>query len=200
MEKFYLEEASLDRKDDVIDYMNEHVKFDSHIHGTGCFHHILDGEKYEDLLQKEISIHDIESAKKIGYCPGKTFFLIRKDDDKLIGMINIRHHLSDEMLEFGGHIGYGIRPTERSKGYNKINLYLGLIKAYEEFNLDKVMIDCSATNIASEKTIQALGGVFERSGIDWYDNELTNVYWIDTKESIDKYKDIYSDYIYKKQK
>ena len=95
------------------------------------------------------------------------------------------------MLQFGGHIGYGIRPTERQKGYNKINLYLGLIKAYEEFHLDKVMIDCSIDNLGSDKTIKALGGVLERCELDKSDNTMTNVYWIDTQKAINKYKEKY---------
>ena len=191
IEKFYLENPSMERKNDVIEYINEHVKYNSDINGTGSFDHVLEGETYEECMDRYYKIQDIDCAYSIDRCPGKTYFLIRKNDNKLIGMINIRHHLTPKMLEYGGHIGYGIRPTERRKGYNKINLYLGLIKALEEFNLDKVMLDCDVKNLGSDKTIQALGGVLERSGIDYYDGTLTNVYWINTKDSIEKYKDIY---------
>lgn len=196
IEKFYLENPSMERKKDVIEYMNEHVKYNSAINGTGSFDHVLEGETYEECMDRYYKIQDNEYAKSIDRCPGKTYFLIRKNDNKLIGMINIRHHLSTKMLEYGGHIGYGVRPTERRKGYNKINLYLGLIKALEEFNLDKVMLDCDVKNLGSDKTIQALGGVLERTGIDYYDGALTNVYWINTKDSIRKYKDVYQKYMY----
>lgn len=110
-------------------------------------------------------------------------------------MINIRHNLNEEMLKFGGHIGYGIRPLERKKGYNKINLYLGLTKALETFGLEEVMIDCSVDNIGSDKTIKSLGGILERSEIDPSDNTLTNVYWIKTRDSINQYSHLYSKYI-----
>ncbi len=195
IEKFYLENPSMERKNDVIEYMNEHVKYNSAINGTGSFDHVLEGETYEECMDRYYKIQDNEYAKSIDRCPGKTYFLIRKNDNKLIGMINIRHHLSPKMLVHGGHIGYGIRPTERRKGYNKINLYLGLIKALEEFNLDKVMLDCDVKNLGSDKTIQALGGVLERTDIDDYDGVLTNVYWINTKDSIRKYKDVYQKYM-----
>ena len=193
--KFYLENPSMERKNDVIEYMNEHVKYNSAINGTGSFDHVLEGETYEECMDRYYKIQDNEYAKSIDRCPGKTYFLIRKNDNKLIGMINIRHHLSPKMLVHGGHIGYGIRPTERRKGYNKINLYLGLLKALEEFNLDKVMLDCDVKNLGSDKTIQALGGVLERTDIDDYDGVLTNVYWINTKDSIRKYKDVYQKYM-----
>lgn len=195
IEKFYLENPSMERKKDVIEYMNEHVKYNSTINGTGSFDHVLEGETYEECMDRYYKIQDNEYAKSIDRCPGKTYFLIRKNDNKLIGMINIRHHLSPKMLVHGGHIGYGIRPTERRKGYNKINLYLGLLKALEEFNLDKVMLDCDVKNLGSDKTIQALGGVLERTDIDDYDGALTNVYWINTKDSIRKYKDVYQKYM-----
>ena len=196
IEKFYLENPSMERKNDVIEYMNEHVKYNSIINGTGSFDHVLEGETYEECMDRYYKIQDNEYAKSIDRCPGKTYFLIRKNDNKLIGMINIRHHLSPKMLVHGGHIGYGIRPTERRKGYNKINLYLGLLKALEEFNLDKVMLDCDVKNLGSDKTIQALGGVLKRTDIDDYDGALTNVYWINTKDSIRKYKDVYQKYMY----
>lgn len=195
IEKFYLENPSMERKNDIIEYMNEHVKCNSAINGTGSFDHVLEGETYEECMDRYYKIQDNEYAKSIDRCPGKTYFLIRKNDNKLIGMINIRHHLSPKMLVHGGHIGYGIRPTERRKGYNKINLYLGLLKALEEFNLDKVMLDCDVKNLGSDKTIQALGGVLERTDIDDYDGALTNVYWINTKDSIRKYKDVYQKYM-----
>ncbi len=196
IEKFYLENPSMERKNDVIEYMNEHVKYNSIINGTGSFDHVLEGETYEECMDRYYKIQDNEYAKSIDRCPGKTYFLIRKNDNKLIGMINIRHHLTPKMLVHGGHIRYGIRPTERRKGYNKINLYLGLLKALEEFNLDKVMFDCDVKNLGSDKTIQALGGVLERTDIDDYDGALTNVYWINTKDSIRKYKDVYQKYMY----
>lgn len=98
------------------------------------------------------------------------------------------------MKKFGGNIGYSIRPTERRKGYNKINLYLGLIKA-NKLNLDRVMLDCDVNNIGSDRTMKALGGVLERTEIDPYDGILTNVYWFDAKKCIDKYKDVYEKFI-----
>lgn len=124
--------------------------------------------------------------------------LIRLNDTKIIGMINIRWNLNEYMLRFAGHIGYSIRPTERRKGYNKINLYLGLIEA-KKLGLDKVMLGCNATNLGSDKTIQALGGILERAEIDPRDNELDNIYWINVDESIEKYKNEYDKYIYKKK-
>ena len=198
MEKFYFEKPSLKRKDEIIEYLDEFVKNNSDINGSGSLDKIYDGYTFEDALERCLSMENEEYAKSVGRCQGKTFLLIRKSDNKIVGTINVRWNLNKEMLQFGGHIGYGIRPTERRKGYNKINLYLGLQEA-EKLGLDRVMIDCSATNLGSDKTIKALGGVLERCEKDPYDGEMTNVYWIDVKKSLKKYKNEYEQFILKKE-
>lgn|SRR5574344_928157 len=57
--------------------------------------------------------------------------------------------------------------------------------------LDKVMLDCDVSNIGSDKTMQALGGVLTRTEIDPSDGILTNVYWFDVIGCIEKYELIY---------
>lgn len=194
MERFYLEEPSLERKDEIIEYLDEFVKYNSNINGTGSLDKIYDGYTFEETLERCLNMKNEEYAKSINRVPGKTFLLIRKNDNKIVGTINIRWNLSEKMLKFGGHIGYGIRPTERRKGYNKIQLYLVLLEA-QKLNLDKVMLDCSVDNLGSDKTIKALGGILERRELDESDNTMTNVYWINVYESIKKYKNEYSKYI-----
>ena len=193
-EKFYLETPSLERKSEIIDYINEFVEYNSDINGTGSLDNILYGYTFEQSLDRCLNMQYEEYAKNLGRCQSKTFLLIRKNDNKIIGTINVRWNLTEEMKQFGGNIGYGIRPTERRKGYNKINLYLGLIEA-KKIGLDKVMLDCDAENLGSSKTMEALGGKLERTEIDPYDGILTSVYWINVDESLEKYKDEYVNFI-----
>ena len=194
MEKFYLEEPTMERKDEIIEYLDEFVKYNSDLNGVGSLDKIYDGYTFEQALSRCLKMKDEEYARSVNRCPSKTFLLIRNNDNKIVGSINVRWNLTKEILNFGGHIGYSIRPTERRKGYNKINLYLGLIEA-KKLGLDKVVLDCAITNLGSDKTIKDLGGILERCEIDPYDNELTNVYWINVDDSIEKYKDIYEEYI-----
>ena len=199
MEKFYLERPSEKRKNEIIDFIKEFEKYNSDTNGTGCLDLILYGYSFEEVLEKNLNMEYEECAKKEKRSQSKTFLLIRKNDNKIVGSINVRWNLSKEMLNFGGHIGYGIRPTERRKGYNKINLYLGLIEA-KKLGLEKVMLDCDVNNIASDKTLKALGGILTKTEIDPSDGILTNVYWFDVNECLEKYKDIYKPYIYKMKK
>lgn len=100
------------------------------------------------------------------------------------------------MKKFGGNICYSIRPTERRKGYNKINLYLGLLEA-QKLHLNEVMLDCHVNNLGSDKTLKALGGKLERTEIDPSNNILTNVYTFNVDDIITKYKDTYMKFIQK---
>ena len=87
------------------------------------------------------------------------YICVRKSDNKVIGMLQIRHKTINPIF---GHIGYSIAFDERGKGYSKMMLNLGLIKC-KELGLDKVMINCLVTNEASRRCILANGGVlFDR--------------------------------------
>ena len=122
MEKLYYEVPSIERKNEAIDYINEHYEYKSDINGAGGLHRYLDNyEGWLDKLEKDYTMTPSEER-----VPARTYFLVRESDHRIVGMINIRTALNERLSKFGGHIGYGIRPTERGKGYNKVNLYLGL--------------------------------------------------------------------------
>ena len=194
MEKFYFEITSLERKNEIIEYLDEFVKYGSDINGSGSLDKIYYGYTFEEALDRCLKMEDEEYAKSVGRCQSRTFLLIRENDNKIVGTINVRWNLNEAMLRFGGHIGYGIRPTERRKGYNKINLYLGMLEA-KKVGLEKVMLDCDVNNLGSDKTLKALGGKLERTEVDPSDGILTNVYWFDVDETIEKYKNVYDPYI-----
>ena len=195
MEKFYLEKPTINRKEEAMDYLNEHIKYNSDMNGTGSMDRFLKESTYEQWLEELEKKEDQQYMDSVGWAPSLTYFFIRKNDNKIIGMINVRYNVTDKIIAKGGsHIGYGIRPTERRKGYNKINLYLGLLEE-QRLGEKKVLLNCITDNIGSNKTIIALGGNLEKTEIDNWDNELTNYYWIDVNKSIDKYKNFYERFI-----
>ena len=192
MERFYFEKPSLKRKEEIIAFLQEFEKAGSEINGSGSLDRVLHGFPFEEALDRCLSMENKVFAENIGRCPVKTFLLIRENDDKIIGTINVRWDLNEEMLKFGGHIGYGIRPSERRKGYNKINLYLGLKEA-KKLGLTKVMLGCGVLNAGSNGTILALGGKLDRCELDPEDGRLTNVYWIDVDDSLKENHALYEE-------
>ena len=103
-----------------------------------------------------------------------SFFLMRSADT-MLGASNIRHTLNPSLLRNGGHIGYGVRPDERNKGYATELLRLSVHEA-AVLGIKKIRITCDANNLASEKVILKNNGVFDSAVID--DDALTKRYWI----------------------
>jgi predicted acetyltransferase len=107
-----------------------------------------------------------------------TFFAKDVKVGKIVGIIDIRQTLNDYLLEFGGHIGYSVRKSERQKGYAKEMLGLALEKC-KNWGILHVLITCDKDNPASAKTIIAHDGVLENEVI--HDGILLQRYWIDLK-------------------
>ena len=116
-------------------------------------------DKYDDLNGWLKSINDIEQGKNEKLVPS-TYYLILSDDE-VVGTISMRHYLTKDLEEFGGHIGYSIKPSARRKGYAKEALRL-ILELYKD-RYDEILIMCENDNIASNKTILANGGVFEKT-------------------------------------
>lgn len=194
MEKYYLEKPSLERKLEAIEYIKEHEMANSTINGSNSLNLFLKESTYEKWLEKNEETENKDYAKLVGLVPSATYFTIRKSDNKIVGMVNIRYNLNEYLRKIAGHIGYSIRPSERGKGLAKIQLYLALKEAIK-VNLNKVMISCEQNNIASEKTILALGGILERIEYDEPRDRYLKVHMLDVKESLEKNKEIYEKYM-----
>lgn len=104
----------------------------------------------------ELFENDSKGIVKEGFVANTTFWLI-DDRQEVIGVSNLRHYLNDGLKIIGGHIGYGIRPSCRRKGYGKEILKLTLEEA-RKINITQALITCHKKNIGSINVIKANGG------------------------------------------
>ena len=111
-----------------------------------------------------------------GWVPDSVFFLLDDERNRLLGAVNIRHYLTDALLKDGGHIGDGIRPSERRKGYATKMIHLALGEC-RKLGIDRVLMICNKDNIGSARSIIRNGGVLENE-ITSSDGSVLQRYWI----------------------
>lgn len=134
---------------------------------------------YHDFDNYVEKMYDNDHLKP-GYVPTTTLFLYDDERDIFLGAVNIRHYLNEGLLYGGGHIGDGIRPSERRKGYATKMIGLALQEC-KKMGIDRVLMSCDPDNIGSKKSIMNNGGIFEDEIISKYGNERLERYWIDVK-------------------
>jgi len=120
--------------------------------------------------------HLENNEPKDGKVPDSVFFLLDVDRNILLGAVNIRHYLNDYLLKYAGHIGDGIRPSERRKGYGTLMIRLALIEC-KKLGINNVLMVCDKSNIASRKSIIKNGGILENEFLG--DNgKIQQRFWI----------------------
>jgi predicted acetyltransferase len=82
------------------------------------------------------------------------------EGDTILGFLRFTYRLNDFLLGVGGHIGYSIRPSYRRRGHASRALSLALERARAR-GLDRVLVTCDETNVASARTIESQGGRLE---------------------------------------
>ena len=110
--------------------------------------------------------------------PDSTFFCLDEERNIFVGAVNIRHYLNEGLLKTGGHIGDGVRPSERRKGVATKMIGLALEEC-RKLGIDRVMMACDDTNTGSAKSIENNGGKLENKIFDG--DKLVRRYWIDLK-------------------
>ncbi|HEX8035815.1 MAG TPA: GNAT family N-acetyltransferase [Ktedonobacterales bacterium] len=111
-----------------------------------------------------------------GYVPSEAYWLVRSMTE-LIGVSSLRFRLTPDLEVIGGHIGYGIRPSQRGHGYGTQLLARTLDKA-RMHGLKRVLLTCDTDNIASARVIEKNGGVFASHGVTPATGVAISRYWI----------------------
>lgn len=129
-------------------------------------------DRFDEYL---LVVRQAETDPLAGMVPATQYWLIL-DPIGYIGELALRHRLNESLLGYGGHIGYKIRPSQRSKGFGKLICQFGIEKARQR-GIGDILITCDDDNVASGKIIESNGGVL----VDRVDNNrgvLTRRYWV----------------------
>lgn len=156
-------------KEHLFDMMDEWLQAEQHSAPYAIFR--IDYHDFDNYLTNL----DVTKATQ-GLVPDSTWFCLDRDRNILVGAVNIRRYLNEKLLESGGHIGDGVRPSERRKGVATAMIGLALEKC-RELGITRVLITCDKDNIGSAKSIQRNGGVLEDERT--IDGKLVQRYWID---------------------
>lgn len=142
--------------------------------GENIIPYVIRKNDYKDFEYYMDNLEVKEGTENL--VPDSTFFCLDEDRDIFVGAVNIRHYLNEALLRDGGHIGDGVRPSERRKGIATKMIGLALDEC-RKLGIDRVLMVCDKDNIGSAKSIINNGGVLE--------NEITvegvveQRYWIE---------------------
>ena len=143
------------------------------------FIQLLEETKQQKLGQIGIRrVNEVEKGENLGeYASSSTYWLYDEKNNKIIGASNLRHYLTEDGKKLWGHIGYGIRPSERKKGYATKLLKMTLEEAKNK-KIDKVLLGAYTGNIGSWKTMEKCNGKYENTVIEEETGLPVKRYWI----------------------
>jgi len=156
----------------IWEYRSEFLSDLDSLHGASGLRNIATVEEWLANIEK----NSCEETVMEGLVPATTYLAVRKADNRVVGMIDVRHRLNEFLLNSGGHIGYSVRLSERRKGYATEMVRLALIECRDRLNLAKVLIICDKDNTASAKTILANDGILENEILE--DDGMIQRYWV----------------------
>ena len=174
MEELILIRPSAEYGVQIMEYRQEFLDAGDSMDGCGPL------RRFDNSLEYLKACKDYENPETVpeNLVQATQFICVRKSDNKLVGMIQVRHRFNEYLEKYAGHIGYSIRPTERRRGYAKEMLKMAL-PFCKEIGLNKVLISCIDGNIGSEKTILANGGVYESTVLEPNGNKNLKRFWIE---------------------
>lgn len=171
MNRIKLVKPSMEFEKQILEYKNEFEYNNENMDGSANLTQYKNIEEWLDFLKDNSK----EETVRTGLVPASTFLAVKNSDNNVVGMIDIRHRLNDYLFNFGGHIGYSVRRSERLKGYATVMLNLALDEC-KVLKINKPLVTCDKNNIGSSKTIISNSGILENEVPD--NGNITQRYWI----------------------
>ncbi|MEG7842597.1 GNAT family N-acetyltransferase [Bacillus mobilis] len=156
----------------IMEYREAFLHADEQPHGSSSLQNFDSLDKWFEKVSKQELGENLQGNR----VPSSQFLSVEQGE--LIGFVNIRKRLNQELLRESGHIGYSVNPNKRRQGYATKQLKLALYET-QKLGLQKVLITCNKANVASAKTIQKVGGVIENEVVSSHTGEIVQRYWVE---------------------
>ena len=158
-------------------YRSEFLRAGGSMDGCGSLRRF---DRTQDWLDQVEALKRAETTPP-DLVPMTQYIYVRETDNKIVGVIQIRHYFNEYLEKYAGHIGYSVCPSERRKGYATQMLKLVLPEC-RKLGIDHVLVCCARGNEGSKKTILNNGGIYE-STVYQKERDITlERYWIDLSE------------------
>ena len=158
-------------------YRSEFLAYGGSMDGCGSLRRF---DRTQDWLDQVEALKRAETTPP-DLVPMTQYIYVRETDNKIVGVIQIRHYFNEYLEKYAGHIGYSVCPSERRKGYATQMLKLVLPEC-RKLGIDHVLVCCVRGNEGSRKTILNNGGIYE-STVYQKERDITlERYWINLSE------------------
>ncbi len=134
-----------------------------------------DPAEFERLTRYLLTDRCEDSPRPAGWVPVTALWIV--EGESYLGRVSLRHRLTEHLLTWGGHIGYGVRPTARGRGAATFALGAVLPVAAAR-GIDPALVTCDVDNVASRRTIERNGGLLE----DTRQGKLR--FWVPTRAGV----------------
>ena len=173
MDELILVKPDMTMAEEIMDYRREFIEAGSSMDGTGSLRRCETAQEWIDFNTM------MENPETVpGHLvPSTQYVYLRTSDRRIVGMIQIRHELNEYLKNFGGHIGYSVRPSERRKGYAG-RMLAEFLPVCRRMGLGRVLVTCLSGNEASRRTILKNGGEYEKTAFEPEMKANLERYWI----------------------
>lgn len=158
-------------REDVLSFYSEIEKSGGECIGIG---------NYKDFENWLIGMQNRNTGNNLPEGYVRENFWLCYEDGEMVGVFSLKFELTEFLLNYGGHIGYAVRPSKRCRGIATCMMERGLEIA-KELGFKRVLCVCDEDNYASEKVIIKNGGVYENSLYDADEDVVVKRYWINLK-------------------
>lgn len=164
---------SMEYDNEIQAFRKEFLAADGSMDGCGSLRRF---EHTQDWLDQVEALKSPETTPP-ELVPMTQFIYVREEDNKVAGVIQIRHYLNEYLEKYAGHIGYSVCPSERRKGY-ATQMLREVLPVCRQLGILKVLVCCLDDNEGSRKTILKNGGVYESTVYEPKKGVNLERYWI----------------------